>query len=84
MNIKRGGSREPKKPPLDPPLGGEVFRTPGPRGPWIIDIGIGVGRGGKGGRLAPPTLPTVYIMNFIAETVLHVGIVPKGNHIFVV
>ena len=38
--------------------------------------------GGGGGGIAPPTLPTVYIMNFIA--VLYVGIVPQGNHILVV
>ena len=57
--------------------------------------GIGVGSGGArgvtrppppsfklGGHRPPPTLPTVYIMNFIA--VLNGGTVPQENHIFVV
>ena len=34
----------------------------------LLCTSIGVGSGGKGGRLppSPPTIPTVYIMNFIA------------------
>ena len=53
----------------------------------MLTIGVGRGRGGGGNSPPPPpTLLTVYIMNFIAVlwTVLHVGTVPQGNHIFVV
>ena len=53
---------------------------------WLVHRRRKRGGGGAGGQLAPLALPTVYIMNFIAvlQTVLHVGIVPQRNHIFVV